>query len=246
MTTIVLRAKDTDRNFVVGRICEVRDFGGVSEIKVENGWTFALDKKYHRLPKSGDAVTLYCRGRGGAVYGVDLNGEELFYRNPSEDREQRSREAVDWSKAQESASLLRLSEIDRRMSNLPEPFKRRLQTFQKNNASFAIQFALDELDVAEEAIKLAAKLSAEKADIQLDPDEVRKYLSRTPRLRDNYDGGWDVVGWLARLYLRLPDLVPLWHGVWCPLVGCRAVGCGAAYSIRNALSSILEEMDHDQ
>ncbi len=245
MTTIVLRAKDTDRNFVVGRICEVRDFGGVSEIKIENGWTFGLDKKYRRLPKPGDAVTLYYRGHGSSVYGVDLNGEELFYRNPSEDREQRSRESTDWMKAQESASLLRLSEIDRRMAKLPDLFKRRLQVFLKNNASFAVQFALDELDVAEEAIKLAAKLSAEKADIQLDPDEVRKYLGRTPRLRDSYDGDWDVVGWLARLYLRLPDLVPVWHSVWCPLVGCRTVGCGAAFSIRNALSSILEEMDHE-
>lgn len=50
-----------------------------------DGAEFFIYRKWGVKPHAGDTARLYGRGEGFTVRGVDINGQECFYRTPKEE-----------------------------------------------------------------------------------------------------------------------------------------------------------------
>lgn len=73
--------KDTNNDFFDSEVIEVEDMQDQYALTYKSGSRFFLSKKYNVRPVVGDKIRFY---RGYPTVGVDLNGKEVFYNNPTE------------------------------------------------------------------------------------------------------------------------------------------------------------------
>lgn len=81
------RMKAGEANWQEGVIERVIDGDERWEIFFGKG-SFSLDKSHGHTPAPGQRVRIYEGGLHGRINGVDLDGEEVFYRTPAEDEAQ--------------------------------------------------------------------------------------------------------------------------------------------------------------
>lgn len=77
-----MKTQDTDFEDV--KIVEVQPTENGFQLKREDGWSFFMSE-CGITPKSGDIARFYGKGIGFNVRGLDINGQECFYRTPEED-----------------------------------------------------------------------------------------------------------------------------------------------------------------
>lgn len=96
--------KQTDKQFEDKIITEVRGESSTGfQITVDDGWSFFVPKDAPIEPKVDMVARFYGKGIGSPVRGLDLDGTEIFYRTPNEDKEHHEiqtygADAADWLK----------------------------------------------------------------------------------------------------------------------------------------------------
>lgn len=76
--------KSQDADFEDIKIKSVKPFGSGFDLQREDGWSFFMPE-CGIIPKPGDIARFYGKGIGFNVRGLDINGQECFYRTPEED-----------------------------------------------------------------------------------------------------------------------------------------------------------------
>lgn len=125
-------------------------------------------------------------------------------------------------------------ELDDTYASLPEPFRRRIETFRRTNPNFRWQYELYELAVCLDALRIAEYISTNLAELSNAGIEV--YLERFLELSrdDQLKAGIEethtehsvaFAARLARRWLTDPGLVAAEHGALCDIVGCADYGC---------------------
>lgn len=82
------RSKAAESSWREGVIEQVVEHEAVWEITYEGAGSFILAKSHGYTPSPGQAVRAYEGGPYGRINGVELDGEEVFYRTPAEDEAQ--------------------------------------------------------------------------------------------------------------------------------------------------------------
>ncbi|NIR17500.1 MAG: hypothetical protein GWN86_27755, partial [Desulfobacterales bacterium] len=53
-------------------------------VTMADGWSLFIDKDSPIIPKEGMKIRTYGKGIGYKIRGIDLDGQEVFYRTPNE------------------------------------------------------------------------------------------------------------------------------------------------------------------
>lgn len=201
----------------------------------EGGYEIGMSGIWFHIPRTvephvGDTARLYGKGLGYVVRGVDINGQEVFYRTPTEQEEENQRQL----KQMEANNKRRFEEnrekYDADYTSLPPEFQRRIDRFRRNNPNFRWKHEGYEMSVCVDAVKIARTLKTTDAIEEFHDADWEVQQEKVPGLFDGHSGNsFGAACFLARLYLEHPDLVDTAHGALCPLVGCEEYGCFAAY-----------------
>lgn len=122
-----------------------------------------------------------------------------------------------------------LAEYERRLEELPEPFRARIRFFMRRE-QWGPRFGDYELFVCQEALKILAVVNTVEALARFHRASHEGQRALIPTL-DYHNHSGNTFGQaclLARLYLAGPDYIPKAHGGLCPLVGCDEYGCYAS------------------
>jgi hypothetical protein len=190
----------------------------------ENGWCFYVPAHSLIEPKVGMMARFYGRGIGYTVRGLDLDGIQVFYRTPEQQREKDQADLLESERKQKAEFERARESMDRRVDTLPRVFRERIEKFRKNNPDFRWKYEGYELFVCEEAIKIAAwckTTDAIKAFHKLLWEEQKK-----AGVSDDHSG--NTLGMAFRLalwYVTVPENGAKDHGALTPLVGCKDYGC---------------------
>lgn len=77
--------KSSDTEFEDHTVKAVEEQEKGYTLTYENGWSFWCDKKPGIVPRVGSTARQYGRGIGCAVRGLDIDGQEVFYRTKEQD-----------------------------------------------------------------------------------------------------------------------------------------------------------------
>lgn len=78
------RSKAAEPNIHEGSVECVVEHESDFEVDFDGACTFILSKSHGYTPRPGQRVRLYEGGPYGQISGVELDGEEVFYRTPAE------------------------------------------------------------------------------------------------------------------------------------------------------------------
>jgi hypothetical protein len=190
-----------------------------------DGWSFFCPDVGIE-PKSGDTARFFGKGIGSIVRGLFINGQEIFYRTPEEQKEQNQKDLIEGENRQREEFEQKRKSLDADYNALPENFRRRLDRFRANNPDFRWKFESYEMVCLRDAVKISKAFeTAEqiKDFAQMDWEAQMKFV---PNLDEGHSG--NTFGFAVRLaYLNktTPELVEKEHGAMCPLVGCKDYGC---------------------
>lgn len=187
------------------------------------GKMFSLPVTPRVEPQEGDEVRIYDDPDVG-VRGADVNGENLYYWSKAE-----KQNYLDRQKEEQRREKIREFEENRDEMNatyeaLPEPFRRRIDRFRRNNPEFRWKYEDYELFVCSEAVKMAEALGTAEAVEEfrtLSPKEQKELVNYSPMHSGNTFGMATI---LAYLYLSDPEDVVQAHGALAPLVGSEEYG----------------------
>lgn len=211
----------------------------ISDVKINDdgcvitdseGWCLFLDKDavkhYGAIPKVGDTARFYGAGIGSIVRGVFINGKEVFYRTPEEQKEKNQKELIESDKRQKENFEKNRHFLDSDYNALPENFRRRLDRFRANNPDFRWKFEAYEMVCLRDAVKISNALKTAKDIQKFSKLNWDRQMALVPKLDEGHSG--NTFGFSLRLaYLNktMPELVEKEHGAMCPLVGCKDYGC---------------------
>lgn len=177
------------------------------------------------IPVVGSRARFYGDGIGRPVRGLDIDGQEVFYRT---DEEQKATER-EWVERQKKKSKdeyeASRQDYDRRVAALPSAFRRRIEKFRSMGDLWRYTYEPYELFVCEEAVKFALVLKTPEAIdawYKLDYDDQNKAI---PISKDHSGNTFGAAAMLAKLYVSDPESVTGMHGALAPLVGCDKFGC---------------------
>lgn len=220
-------SKANDTEFQDHVISGVVDEGGdYFAITRDDGWSIGIPKDAGIVPKVGDSIRYYGKGIGSTVRGIDINGQEVWYRTPEQQAEHNRQELEKMEEEKRKKFAKAQSRLDLQYSELPRAFQSRLDRFRNNNPDFRVEFEDYEMMVCREAVKIAERFkTAEEIKIFRQMD-WGKQVTLIPNLFDGHSGNtWGCACYLAHCYVTDPKLVQLQHGALCPLVGCKEYGC---------------------
>lgn len=246
-----MKYPEDDSQFTVHRIDSVarlREGGGWS-ITNEDGWSLFVPADSPVKPEAGMEARFYGKGIGFTVRGLFIDGQKVYYRTEAEQEEEHRK----WCLEEERKSKFEFEENradwDRRVSELPDVFQRRIAKFRKNNPNFRWQYEKYELFCCEQAMVIATALDTRQPDGPLsddarerNSDQFREALratfaafqdmpwneqvERVPELSDGHSGNtFGCACRLAYFYITDPELVVKMHGALAPLVGSKEYGC---------------------
>ena len=208
-----------------GRITKIEESEGRYSVQRDDGWWSGFEKTDF-LPMVGDWIVTYGRGMGQPVRGIDIEGEEVYYRTEPEDtrkreEEQKARDAIKKTKAGEE-----LEKTNQTISTLPRCFQKRIQRFRKNNPDFYWQYESYELFCCVDAIKISNVIR----NLNPDPYIAARQFYHMPfdeqkRLAPNLDNGHSGNSFafacrLAAHFLSDERLVFSEHMAMSQLIGC--------------------------
>lgn len=194
------------------------------EISRESGGCFYVPPTSPVVPKAGMTARFYGRGMGYTVRGLDIDGQEVFYRTEAEQDEKQRQWVAAEKKKRETEYEAKRGEYERRVEALPKVFKDRILKFRAANDRFRYDFEPYELFCCEEAVKIAAHCkTADGVDVfYKNPWEEQVKAG----LEDDHSGNtFGTACLLAKLYVTKPEYVTKAHGALTPLVGCVEYGC---------------------
>ena len=196
------------------------------EITREDRWVFYVPKVHGIKPKVGQVARFYGGGIGYPVRGLDLDGQEVFYRTPAQAAKlhaQRTRRQNAKDKAEFEQNKVKL---DAQYRALPEVFQRRIDRFRTNNPDFRWKYEAYEMLACTQAVMIAEALKTSaviKSWKKMDFDKQKRLV---PGLSNGHSGNtFDAACFLATVYLKQPEKVVEQHGAMVPLVGCKEYGC---------------------
>lgn len=131
----VAEMKAADPNFEGARIREVQRHNDGWSITRENGWgNFISDEDNPNgiEPKVGDMCRVY-GSIGRPIYGIDINGEEVFWLTPLEREARRSALLAKWDREKCERYEKERPINDAKIANLPEPLRIRMERFRKQD-----------------------------------------------------------------------------------------------------------------
>lgn len=217
-------AKALDSEFEEHVITGVRPSDGGWSIDMHGLGFFCPDRGIE--PRVGSIARLYGGGLGLPVRGLDIDGQEVYYRTPEEDREYHRQQIERWHQKEREDFERRRDEYRGRVAELPKLMRDRFARFERNNPDFAWRFGFYELSCCEDALKIANRLgSAEELQAFRDlPWEEQCRM--VPDLYEGHSGNsFGFACRLAWLWLEHREWVPLEHGALAVLVGCEEYGC---------------------
>lgn len=166
----VTEMRADDNNFEEGELTKVTPYKDGSGWSVQFGHTGLGVPRIEGKPEPsvGDTIRVY-GSWGFDIYGIDLNGVEVFWRTPWE----RFAKRVEWLAGYDREKRERFekneAEMDRRYEALPAPLRARIDRFRSEAADFRIDAVAYEMAAAGDAPKIARAL-AEREGWALDDD----------------------------------------------------------------------------
>lgn len=174
-------------------------------------------------PKVGSKARYYGKGFGYPVRGLDIDGQEVFYRTPEEQEAEQKRQVKESERKQFEEFQRNRESMDKRVAALPKTFQTRIQQFRKANPDFRWKFEGYELFVCEEAVKIAAYAKTE-AEIRL-LHELEALQKLAGISKDHSGNTFGMACRLAMWHVTKPENVTKEHGALVALVGCEEYGC---------------------
>lgn len=214
---------------------EDREYEDVIITKVEGGpgnWIIThsdylcfggIPKDWKGTPFVGMKARFYGKGLGFSVRGLDLDGQEVFYKTVDEQEEEHRK----WIKDKEREDFDRFQRnkdaMDKRVAALPKVFQDRLAKFRANNPDFRWKYEEYELFTCEEAVKIAAHCKTVES---VDTFHKAPWDHQKAVVSDDHSGNtFGMACYLAKLSLAHPEGVVNLHGALAPLVGSEEYGC---------------------
>lgn len=206
------------------KIIKIQDGEGWYTISTNRSTCFGLKKKWGKVPKVGDTVTLFTRGFSEIV-GMDLNGERCFLFTEEELEQQRQEWLKENEEKKQKEFLENKDKLDEKYNNLPHCFQRRIQKFRYNNPRFRIDYEPYEMFCCEQAVLIANACKTIDGVNEFYKMKWEDQKKQVPELSDGHSGNtFGVSCKLAALYLDSPDNVVKQHGSLSVLVGSDEYG----------------------
>jgi hypothetical protein len=209
------------------------------DLRLDDGMSFSLEKKWGITPHAGDVVRLYGLF-GRPIRGIVVNGKVAFYRTAEEEREHQKQENAKHREEKRKKYDEHLDEYEAKITTLPPEFQERIARFRRNNPDFWEMLPY-ELFCCEQAVLIATTLKAAEDISAFYKLEWEQQKLAIPDLSDDHSG--DTFGascMLAGLYVdaETRDCVDKAHGALCPMLGCKDYGC---YSTENKTIEATED-----
>lgn len=193
--------KEQDTEFKEFPIEEVRvESSGYIVAKLDGGWLGIGQKDgLPVMPEVGMIIRTYGRGLGYAVRGIDINGVEIRYQTPEQERQENERYLKDQYEKKRADFEANREKMDAAYEALPEIFRKRIEKFRSNNPEFRWEYEPYEMFCCEEAVKMANR-SFEAVDRGEFAGEVaefwggRLWKSAYPEMTERIED--PVLGWL--------------------------------------------------
>lgn len=218
--------KHEDREYQETKVVAVKKDKEGYEITREEGWMFYVSKEHGVEPKIGQVARFYGGGIGRPVRGLDLNGQEVFYRTPEQQAELHAQSVREHEAKDKVEFEQNKVELDAQYQALPEVFQRRIDKFRTNNPDFRWKFEAYEMLVCTQAVMIAEALKTSTAIQSWKDMDFKKQKRLVPDLSNGHSGNtFDAACFLAMLYLEQPEGVVEQHGAMAPLVGSKEYGC---------------------
>lgn len=207
-TIAEMKAEDRYEDHVVK---EVRGPSrGYFDVTCEDGIGLGVPKRRGKPePKPGDAIRIYGQGFGFAFHGIDLNGVEIFWRTPWERLLERVKWLAEYDRRKRETFARSKPKMDAAFNALPDPLKRRIERFRREDPAFRIDSESYEMASCSDAPKIAEALRPE-IEAGADPgDAVERFhklsweeqKALVPKLSDGHSG--NTFGGACRLALAL-------------------------------------------
>jgi hypothetical protein len=181
------------------------------------------------VPTVGATVRFYGRGLGCPVRGLDIDGQEVFYRTPEQQEEYHKQQVEEMNEQRKKDFAKSQSRLDLDYDSLPRPFQKRIDRFRAYRPDWRWQHEAYEMSVCKDAVRIAATCQTEEGVSEFYALSWDEQKERIPDMFDGHSGNsFGAACHLARLYLHDSKLVEIAHGALCPLVGCKDYGCYAA------------------
>lgn len=182
-------------------------------------------------PEVGDSIRIY-GSLGYQVRGIDIAGKEVFYRSKSQ-QEIKDRRDIAQAKLESIVKFYKEEgNLNDRYRALPDPFRKRLDRFRRNNGDFRWQSESYELFVCEEGIRIADRLRDFYGQISKEHMKAFRNMGReeqvcvVPGLSTEHSMNTLACStFLAYFYVKDPEVLVKYHAAMCPIVGCRESGC---------------------
>lgn len=194
------------------------------EIHRDGGGCFYVPPTSPVVPKAGMTARFYGRGIGFIVRGLDIDGQEVFYRTEDEQNEIQRQWVAAEDKKRETEYEAKREDYERRVEALPKVFKNRILKFRAANDRFRYDFEPYELFCCEEALKISVHCKTPEG-VDAFHKSPWEEQAKAGLGKDHSGNTFGAACLLAKLYLTKPEFVTKAHGALTPLVGCVEYGC---------------------
>ncbi len=211
------------RDSVISSVSESKNGWSIT---MKEGFSFWVPKEYGVEPLLGQIARFYGRGFGYVVRGLDIDGEECFYRTAQEQDDKNAQEICDSQAEQKAEFEKNKTVVDARYEKLPDVFRRRIDKFRANNPDFRWKYEGYEMFTCEQAVLIAEALGSTEAISVFADKDFKEQQLLVPGLSDGHSGNtFGCACYLASAYLGSPDAVIAQYGALAPLVGSKEYGC---------------------
>jgi hypothetical protein len=178
------------------------------------------------VPKEGDTIRLYGKGFGYTVRGVEINGQEVYYRTEHEQELLHKKQVEDSKREQREKFEANKDQYFADIAALPEVFQTRFKKYAKNNPNFDWEFGDYELFTCKQAVVFADALKTVEALDKFYKAPWKKQKKMVPGMDEGHSGNtFGGAVYLAKLFIMDTLLVEQAHGALAPMVGCTEYGC---------------------
>jgi hypothetical protein len=228
MTEIIDRKQeklqDQYQDYVLEKVEPYKDDTGF-EIYFDDCTVFGIPN-VGIIPQVGQIVRLYGKGFGYTVRGVDIDGQEVFYRNEAEEEKRFNEYLVEEKKKRLEKFAVNKEKYFADITVLPEVFQNRFDKFRNHNPDFDVDYGDYELFCCQQGVAIANAFEIDENICNWAKLDWEKQKEQFPELAEGHSGNtFDTAVMLARLYVSQPELVTEFHGALAALVGCEVYGC---------------------
>ena len=210
-----------------GVITEVYESDDYFSISLKHS-SFGIAKPVDRIPKIGQAVTLYLF-QGSCIQGVDLEGEPLFFKSKTdlEVERQKKLKCIEAEKAERKIKfLIELgdpeSDFNRRLHSLPQVFQQRFKKFFRLGEDFW-DLAWYELVACETALKIAYVCKSWQGIRRFNDMNWNEQKTLIPSMDDGLSRNqFGFARYMAKVYLQNSKLVSKVCGAMSILTGSKS------------------------